>query len=274
MGRAPRIDIEGGWYHVMNRGIARQATFFEDADRIEFGRLLGVGHERFGVEVHAYCLMSNHYHLLLHCPDAGLSDYMHHLGSVLTRHVNDRCGRDGPLYRGRFHSIPVTTDGQLLVTARYIHRNPLDIEGVLTARQYRWSSHRTYLGCRRRPEWMQTAVVLDAFDGDRAAFDHFVADVDQPTRIVLDADTLLAVADLVLEQLDDSGVCARQGVARTVLLLVLDRLDERRCRHDLLERLAFPSDDALRVAVWRARRRASSTPWLQAVVDRVITLAA
>ena len=67
MGRAHRSDVEDGWHHLMNRGAAGQATFSCDPDRVDFGRLLGVGHERFGVEVHAYCLMTNHFHLLVHC---------------------------------------------------------------------------------------------------------------------------------------------------------------------------------------------------------------
>ena len=79
--------------------------FFADEDRIEFGRVLGEIHERFGVETLAYCLVPNHYHLLLRCPDGGLSAAMQHLGSTFTRRMNDRAGRDGPLFRGRFHAI-------------------------------------------------------------------------------------------------------------------------------------------------------------------------
>ena len=174
MGRPHRIDQLDGWHHVMNRGAARQAIFQTDRDRVEFERLLGVGHQRFGVEVHAYCLMSNHFHLLMHCPGGGLSDYMHQLGSVFTRHHNERVGRDGSLFRGRFHAIPVHTDDYRLHVARYIHRNPLDIDPSPPLDRYHWSSHRVYLGNRRRPEWMRTDVILGWFDGDPVAFDRFV----------------------------------------------------------------------------------------------------
>ena len=79
-----------------------------------------------GVATLAYCLMGNHVHLVLHAPDGALPEAMHHLTSVYSRHVNDRLARDGPLVRGRFHSIPVESDLQLLTVTRYVHRNPLD----------------------------------------------------------------------------------------------------------------------------------------------------
>jgi REP element-mobilizing transposase RayT len=114
MGRQPRTDVEGGIHHVMNRGVDHQQIFFADADRVEFGRLLGEIHTKWGVETLAYCLMDNHYHLILHTPDGGLSEAMQYLGVVYTRHTNDRVGRDGPICRGRFASMLVTTDSYLL----------------------------------------------------------------------------------------------------------------------------------------------------------------
>jgi putative transposase len=110
---------------MMNRGIDRQPVFFADADGVKFGRRLAEVHERFGVETLAYCLMPNHYHLLIRLPGGGLAAAIHHLGSLYTRNTNDRTGRDGPLFRGRYHSIRVDTDEYLLWAARYIHRNPL-----------------------------------------------------------------------------------------------------------------------------------------------------
>src|SRR3546814_16605516 len=85
MGRAPRRDPEHGWHHVMNRGVAKQRVFHSRADGEMFEALLGEGHDRFGVEVHAYCLMTNHYHLLLRCPEGGLSDFMQLVSARFTR---------------------------------------------------------------------------------------------------------------------------------------------------------------------------------------------
>lgn len=98
MPRPLRIDVEDGWNHVMNRGIDHGDVFFADTDRIEFGQRLGDVFDRFGIRTHAYCLMDNHFHLLLHCPEGRLSDAMQRLGSLYTRHVNDRLGRDGALF--------------------------------------------------------------------------------------------------------------------------------------------------------------------------------
>ena len=134
---------------MMNRGVNRQLVFFSDADRVEFGRVLAEMHQRFGVETLAYCLMPNHYHLVLRCPDGGLSDAMQHVGSTYTRRTNTRVGRDGPLFRGRFHAIHVADDVYLKWVVRYIHRNAVDIAGIQGCEDYRWSSYRSYLGLRR-----------------------------------------------------------------------------------------------------------------------------
>ncbi|TFH13706.1 MAG: transposase, partial [Acidimicrobiales bacterium] len=95
MPRPPRPDPLGGWHHVMNRGANRSSIFFDDNDRIEVGQRLCEINELFGIEVHAYCLMGNHFHFLLHCPHGGVSPAMQRFSSLFTRHVNDRHGRDG-----------------------------------------------------------------------------------------------------------------------------------------------------------------------------------
>jgi REP element-mobilizing transposase RayT len=257
----------------MNRAVARQETFRGDPDRVEFGHLLEVGYERFGVEVHAYCLMPNHYHLLLHCPLAGLSQFMHQLGSVYTRHVNDRLGRDGPLFRGRFHSIPITGDRQLLATVRYIHRNALDLAGVTSAADYRRSSHRAYLGHRRSAPWLRTDVILAHF-ADTGAFSDFVetgvaAGSQWDSAIELRA--LTSVVELVLDEVHGSSEGARHGIARTVMLVIADRLDGP-AADTLLASMGFANADAQLAAIRRARRRAASDPTLTGVADRVVEL--
>lgn len=271
MGRALRTEIDGAWYHVMNRGAARQNVFFADADRIEFERLLGVGNVRFGVEVHAYCLMGNHFHLLVHCPRGRLSDFMHQLGSVYVRHVNERVGRDGPLFRSRFHSIPVDSDAYLLSAARYIHRNPLDIQPDVQVDRYRWSSHRIYLARRAAPTWFRGDTILGLFGDDRELFDRFVrcelaSEGSRHRRPALRALTELVVDEQAL----DGG---RQGVARTIGLLLLDRLDAERAEELRLE-LGCRGGEAERAAIRRARRRLADQPQLSSIVDRVEALAA
>ena len=82
-------SVQSGWHHVTNRGLDRRPVFRTTADRLDFGRLLASGHEQFGVGVLAYCLMDNHYHLVLDCPDGGLSPFMQHVGASFTRDANE-----------------------------------------------------------------------------------------------------------------------------------------------------------------------------------------
>jgi len=102
MVRPLRIEFEGAWYHVMNRGAARRDVFVSDSQRERFLELLADLVERFGIETHAYCLMGNHYHLLLHTPFGNLGRGMRHLNGVYTQFFNRDQGRDGALFRGRY----------------------------------------------------------------------------------------------------------------------------------------------------------------------------
>jgi len=261
---------------VMNRGVDHAPIFYDDSDRIEFGQRLADIHDRFGVDIHAYCLMDNHFHLLVHCPEAGLSAAMQRLTSLYTRHVNDRLGRDGPLMRGRFHSKLVDDESYLVLVCRYIHRNPLDRVDVDDVAAYRWSSHRTYLGHRSRPPWMQTSTVLGRFGGDVDAFDAFVRSDAVPGSRCWSAGEiagLLGVAEHVVgEHAMMSGIHAG-GLARTVTLLALDRIGG--CSDaDLLVGLDMPSASALRAARWRACTAVDADPELAAVVGMLISVVA
>jgi len=274
MARQLRIDHDGAWHHVMNRGIAHGRLFFDDSDRIEFGARLADVHTRFGIEVHAYCLMDNHYHLLVRCPQARLSVSMQRLGSIFTRHVNDRIGRDGALCRGRFHSRVVDSDEYLLAACRYIHRNCLDLPGVVAPDRYRWSSHRAYLGHRSPPSFLRTDVVLAEFRGDRGAFAAFVMDEQQVARGPRDVAELRRVADvaeIVIAELglDDHGQLA--AMARAATLAHAAAMGVAR---PLLGQ-AFGHDTAgsLRTALSRARSLAAAEPRLSSAVDRAIGLA-
>lgn len=270
MGRPLRNDGPGGWYHVMNRGAARQDIFFAERDRVGFEHLLGLAHDRFGVRVHAYCLMTNHYHLLLECPDGGLANAMHLLGSSYVRGLNKRLGRDGPLFRDRYYAKPITSDAYLMRLVRYIHRNPLAIVEGSELHRYRWSSFRVYLGQRRVPAWMETATVLGMFD-DIDDLDRYVTAPATPPGPGVGAAGWLSAIDLVMdEEFDDQ---ARSRVRRTVAALLLDRVGGPD-RLAVSEALAFPSRAAERQAKFRARRRAECHPDLLRIVDKVIDLAA
>ncbi|MFK8023282.1 MAG: transposase [Ilumatobacter sp.] len=262
MPRQRRIDPVGGYHHVMNRGANRQTVFLNDADRVEFGRLLGDIHERFAVTTLAYCLMGNHYHLLLHCPNGGLSRAMQHLGGIYTEHINERHRRDGALFRGRFTSIPVDSDSYLLCAARYIHRNPLDLPGVADLGEYRWSSHRTYLGHRHRPLWLDTETVLRHF-GERAAFDSFVRGTDAlpPAAEAGQADISRLVELAIAVHVDDDRPA--QWAGRTIAHL----LDAEGIAPG--SGLPGHGTSARRSALARARRRVRDNPEIGAALTMV-----
>jgi REP element-mobilizing transposase RayT len=275
MARPLRIDLDGGWSHVMNRGADRRAVFFDDSDRIEFGARLADIHDRFGVETHAYCLMTTHYHVLLHCPDGGLSDAMQRLGSMYTRHVNDRLGRDGALFRGRFHSRHIVSDAHLLAAARYIHRNALDLPGVDRVERYRWSSHRAYVGYRIVPPWLRTDVVLGHFGNDTEAFARFVERSDdsdarlQPTAAELERFESSAAFVLAELGLGEHGKIAALARAVTIAsVLGAPGITEAWIQ----EAFRFPSRNAQRSAVSRVRSRLASDQAFVAAVERTTQL--
>jgi REP element-mobilizing transposase RayT len=125
----------------MNRGQSRRAILLEDDGRQSFLDLLGDLSRLWKIEIHAYCLLNNHYHLLLCTPEAGLSRAMRHLDGLYTQKFNRVHHRDGPLFRGRYKAILIDAEEYFLAVVRYIHNNPLAAGVVTDIDRYRWSSH-------------------------------------------------------------------------------------------------------------------------------------
>ncbi|MEE9415175.1 MAG: transposase [Acidimicrobiales bacterium] len=161
----------------MNRGRSHQTIFHDDTDRQFFVGLLLEVSERFNVQTHAYCLMSNHYHLLMHTESALLGRAMRHLNGVFTQFSNRRYGRDGTLFRGRYASRLICDDAYLLWVSRYIHRNPVEAGLCAHATSWRWSSMRAYLGRAATPAWLDPQVVLGHFDNRPEKYEAFVEDL-------------------------------------------------------------------------------------------------
>jgi putative transposase len=162
MPRKRRVDHEGAWHHVMNRGVAH-ARIFDDATAKIFLIELRDACGRHRVQVHGYCILPNHYHLLLFTPEAGLSAAMQTLSSRFTQSVNRYHERDGPLFRGRFRSVLIGDDAHLARVSQYIHLNPVEAGLVARAEDWRWSSAGSYLGVASKPEWLHTGSVLEMF---------------------------------------------------------------------------------------------------------------
>jgi REP element-mobilizing transposase RayT len=146
-------------YHVTIRGNNRRVLFRDDQDRGRFLERLGECREEYGVRVYAFCLMSNHVHLVVETPNANLGRFLHRLQTAYTTYFNLRHGESGHLTQGRYGAKPVEGDDYLLKLARYVQLNPVFIEGMRkkdvkerrkALRAYRWSSYRRYQGKR---EW-------------------------------------------------------------------------------------------------------------------------
>ena len=163
MSRPLRIEYPDAYYHVMNRGLAYQDVFLDRSDREQFLNLLSECHEMWGIRVLAYCLLNNHYHLLIQTPQANLSRVMRHLDGLYTQRFNRKHKRDGPLFRGRYKAIIVDAEMYLLAVARYIHHNPVAAGRVKSPEAYEWSSCRIYLNERGRPEWLDAEQLLSRF---------------------------------------------------------------------------------------------------------------
>ena len=182
MARPLRLEFAGALYHVTARGNERHSIFPGniDDDRGAFLDVLASTCERFNWICHAYCLMTNHYHLLVETPDANLSKGMHQLNGVYTQYVNRRHGRVGHLFQGRFKGILVERDSYLLELARYVVLNPVRAGIAQTPAEWPWSSYRATAGEESAPAFLATDWLLRAFAETRedavAAYRRFVAD--------------------------------------------------------------------------------------------------
>jgi REP element-mobilizing transposase RayT len=160
MGRAWRIEFDGAFYHVMSRGNEGRNIFFADDDRQGFLGAVGQFSERFKIDIFAYVLMDNHYHLLIRTQRANLSKAMQWLGVTYTRRFNNKHSRIGHLFQGRFKSIIVQNDIYLMQLSCYIHRNPLRAGAVNRLAQYHWSSYPVYAYGKKGPQWLSTELIL------------------------------------------------------------------------------------------------------------------
>ena len=167
MTRPLRIEFPGALYHLTARGNARAAIFLNDLDRGEFLSILGDIVERYNWICHAYCLMDNHYHLLIETPDGNLSAGMRQLNGIYTQKFNRRHGRVGHVFQGRFKSIIVEKDSYLLELCRYIVLNPVRAGIVKHLEDYPWSSFRFTAGRENAPAFLSTDWVLAQFGKNR-----------------------------------------------------------------------------------------------------------
>ena len=178
MARPLRIEYPGALYHVTARSSGRAEVFRDDGDREAFLATLGGIVGRLGWLCHAYCLMDDHYHLLVETPEANLSRGMRQLNGVYTQHFNRAHGRTGNVFQGRFKAVLVEKEAYLLELCRYMVLNPVRAGLVRAAKDWRWSSYRATAGKAPAPAFLTTDWVLARCPGDggpRRAYRRFVA---------------------------------------------------------------------------------------------------
>jgi REP element-mobilizing transposase RayT len=175
MARPPRLDFPGARHHAYNRAARREHLFTSDSHCLIFTDILAGLPERFGVLIHGYALMPNHYHLMLETPRANLSQVMRHFGAEMTQALNAlNQGWDGPVFRGRFHNRVVEDDGYWRHLLAYLHLNPVRGGLARTVDESRWTSHGAYAGHTPIPSWLTTQELLTHHGGRAAYLDYLV----------------------------------------------------------------------------------------------------
>jgi putative transposase len=167
MARPLRLEFPGAIYHITARGNAQQPIFLNDQDRKVFLLVLGQTLKAYNAACHAYCLMTNHYHLMIETPDGNLSQVMKQLNGIYTQRFNRRNRRVGHVFQGRFKSIVVDKDSYLLQLCRYIVLNPVRAGMVCNPGEYPWSSYNATAGSVSIPELLSTDWILRQFGDHR-----------------------------------------------------------------------------------------------------------
>ena len=163
MGRPLRIEYPDAFYDITARGNERQNIFRSNRDRERFLGYLESASDRYKAIIHTYCLMDNHYHILLQTPAGNLSQIMHHINGAYTNYFNVKRKRSGHLFQGRYKALLVDIDGYAQELSRYIHLNPVKAGMVKKPEQYKWSSYRDYINVNKSSKWLCIDFVLSLF---------------------------------------------------------------------------------------------------------------
>jgi len=180
MARPLRIEYPGAVYHITSRGNEKKLIFKDERDREIFLETLSQVDKRYNWLCHAYCLMNNHYHLIIETPDGNLSAGMRQLNGVYTQAFNRQHNRVGHLFQGRYKAILIQKDSHLLEVCRYVVLNPVRAKAVKKPEQWRWSSYQATAGIEKPHPCLSTEWILNQFGSTRRiaekAYRKFVED--------------------------------------------------------------------------------------------------
>jgi putative transposase len=171
--RSIRFQFPGAIYHIFSRGNRKEHIFLDEEDRAHFLKLLTLATTRMNWICHAYCLMGNHYHLLIETPDGILDRGMQHMNSVYAQRFNRKHGQVGHLFQGRYTAKLVDGNQQFLLAARYISRNPLEAHLVEDAEHWKWCSYKATIGNTETPDFLIVDQVLSCLSQDKNSAQRF-----------------------------------------------------------------------------------------------------
>jgi REP element-mobilizing transposase RayT len=166
MARPLRIEFKGAIYHVTARGNERRNIYFDKTDYNKFLAYLAETKKKFGILIHCYVLMSNHFHLLIETPKANLSKAMHYINTSYTTYINKKRNRSGHLFQGRYKAIVVDKDSYLSEVSRYLHLNPVRAGNVHLPEEYLFSSYTSYIK-NRKDELLTKDLILGIMHDNR-----------------------------------------------------------------------------------------------------------
>lgn len=200
MARPLRIEYEGAFYHIVQRGIERRDIFISASDKEKFLSYLEFAHSCYGAAFHSYILMNNHYHLILETPRANLSKIMHYINASYAAYYNAKRKRTGPLYQGRYKAILVQKDEYLHHLSRYIHLNALRARIVKDPKDYPWSSYNYFVSSgHNAPAWLNTYLILRMFNNN----------IPNAKRLY---------KDFVMDGIGAEGDCIKENIINGVIL--------------------------------------------------------
>ncbi len=231
------VHFNGAFYHVMLRGNRKQEIFRDERDYRHLDRLVEAALERYGSEVHAYCWMPNHLHLLMRTGDVPVHRAIHYFAMMYAKYFNFRHGHVGHLFQGRYKSRLVASDGYFLQLLKYIHLNPVKAGLVEKVEQYRSGSMQTYMNLSNC-SFLNQSVAMQYFSNYRSRFYRFVsakddsfdpwADADQATSVQkLPSQQRVAYSDSACQNLDTimAAACGLFSVSAAELLGASTRRD-------------------------------------------------
>ena len=207
MSRPLRLEYAGALYHVTARGNERKPIYLEDDDFQLYLEVLGDVCNQYHWVIHAYCLMTNHYHLIIETPDANLSKGMRHLNGVYTQKFNRKYRRVGHLYQGRYKAILVEKDNYLLELSRYVVLNPVRAKMVGIAGDWQWSSYNQTIGVCKGYDWLEVDPMLLQFSRNRSlAIKRFEAREESNKVLILLTDGQNTAGNISPEQANELAI--------------------------------------------------------------------